>query len=86
MGELLRDGLEVAVPARDRGVDVIAYADLSRQVAAFTARPLQLKAFSTSALILHAVRSETFSSSWDLSVIWDARRSACVVVVPSSTA
>ncbi|MFM9965462.1 MAG: hypothetical protein ACKV2Q_30110 [Planctomycetaceae bacterium] len=28
MGELLRDGLEVAVPARDRGVDLIAFADL----------------------------------------------------------
>src|SRR5436190_22800977 len=48
MGELLRDGLEVAVPARDRGVDLIAYADLSRQVARFAARPLQMKAFTAS--------------------------------------
>ena len=39
MAELLRDGLEVAVPARDRGVDLIAYVDLSQQVACFTARP-----------------------------------------------
>jgi len=46
MGELLRDGLEVAVPARDRGVDLIAYADLSLQVAMFAARPIQMKAFS----------------------------------------
>jgi hypothetical protein len=46
MGELLRDGLEVAVPARDRGIDLIAYADLSRQVARFVARPIQMKAFT----------------------------------------
>jgi hypothetical protein len=26
--EILRDGLEVAVPARDRGIDLIAYSDL----------------------------------------------------------
>lgn len=48
VNELLRDGLEVAVPARDRGVDVIAYVDLSAQVARFSARPIQMKAFSTS--------------------------------------
>lgn len=48
MGELLRDGLEVAVPARDRGIDLIAYADLSRQVARFSARPIQMKAFTVS--------------------------------------
>lgn len=47
-GELLRDGLEVAVPMRDRGVDLIAYADLSRQVARFAARPIQMKAFTAS--------------------------------------
>lgn len=46
MAELLRDGLEVAVPARDRGVDLIVYADLSRQVASFAARPVQMKAFT----------------------------------------
>jgi hypothetical protein len=48
MGELLRDGLEVAIPARDRGVDLIAYADLSLQVAEFAARPIQMKAFTAS--------------------------------------
>ncbi len=47
MGELLRDGLEVAVPARDRGIDLIPYADLSRQVARFAARPIQMKAFTS---------------------------------------
>jgi hypothetical protein len=49
IGELLRDGLEVAVPARDRGVDLVAYADLSRQVARFSSRPIQMKASTISA-------------------------------------
>src|SRR5262245_32215102 len=44
IAELLRDGLEVAVPVRDRGVDLIAYADLSQQVARFASRPIQMKA------------------------------------------
>ncbi len=44
IAELFRDGLEVAIPARDRGVDLIAYADLSRQVARFASRPVQMKA------------------------------------------
>ena len=41
--QLLRAGLEVALPERDRGVDLIAYADLSEQVDRFSARPIQLK-------------------------------------------
>jgi hypothetical protein len=49
IAELLRDGLEVAVPVRDRGVDLIAYADLSQQVARFASRPIQMKASTTSA-------------------------------------
>jgi hypothetical protein len=47
--ELLRDGLEVAVPVRDRGVDLIAYADLSQQVTRFASRPIQMKAATASA-------------------------------------
>jgi hypothetical protein len=44
--ELLRAGLEVALPARDRGIDLIVYADLSTQVSRFIARPIQMKAAS----------------------------------------
>jgi hypothetical protein len=47
--ELLRDGLEVAVPVRDRGFDLIAYADMNRQVARFASRPIQMKAATVSA-------------------------------------
>jgi hypothetical protein len=45
--EILRSGLEVAHPARDRGIDLIAYADLETNVTAFVARPIQMKAAST---------------------------------------
>jgi hypothetical protein len=44
--QLLRDGLDIAVPARDRGIDLIAYADRSSRVKEFTARPIQMKAAS----------------------------------------
>jgi hypothetical protein len=47
IGDLLLAKLEVALPARDRGVDLIAYADLSEQVGAFVARPIQIKVAST---------------------------------------
>src|SRR5690348_14151330 len=45
-GDLLKAGLEVAFPARDRGVDLIAYAELDSQLAKFVARPIQMKAAS----------------------------------------
>lgn len=44
--ELMRAGLEVASPSRDRGVDLIAHADIDRQVGHFVARPIQMKAAS----------------------------------------
>jgi len=47
--ELLRAGLEVALPARDRGVDLIAYVDLGSKVTKFVASPVQMKAASTRA-------------------------------------
>jgi hypothetical protein len=46
VNELLRAGLEVAEPARDRGVDLLVYADLKEQSKTFRAIPLQLKASS----------------------------------------
>jgi hypothetical protein len=46
MTELLQAGLEVAEPLRDRGIDLIAYADIDKQVGRFIARPIQMKAAS----------------------------------------
>ena len=42
--ELLRAGLEVAVPVRDRGIDLIAYADIDERLTQFAACPIQMKA------------------------------------------
>ena len=44
--ELLRAGLEVAFPLRDRGIDLIAYADKGQGVQTFVAKPIQMKAAS----------------------------------------
>ena len=43
ISQLTKDGLEVALPVRDRGVDMIAYADLDEQNGQFVACPIQLK-------------------------------------------
>src|SRR5579859_5329861 len=42
--ELMRAGIEVARPERDRGIDLIAYVDLDERVGDFTACPIQMKA------------------------------------------
>lgn len=42
--ELLRAGIEVARPERDRGVDLIAYIDLDMRIKNFVACPIQMKA------------------------------------------
>jgi hypothetical protein len=59
VSELLRAGLEVAVPARDRGIDLIAYLDVGGALGApgevalpfgvdsFVAKPIQMKAASS---------------------------------------
>jgi hypothetical protein len=51
--ELLRDELEVALPVRDRGIDLIAYADLSSTVARYVARPIQMKAAWAQSFSIH---------------------------------
>lgn len=44
VSQLVRDGLEVARPERDRGVDLIAYLDLDEAGGGFVAVPIQMKA------------------------------------------
>ena len=46
VNELLQANLEVAIPLRDRGIDLIAFADLYTHVQSFIARPIQMKAAS----------------------------------------
>ncbi len=50
--ELLRDDLEVALPVRDRGIDLIAYADLISATATYAARPIQMKAAWTNSFVI----------------------------------
>jgi hypothetical protein len=42
--ELLRANLEVAIPIRDRGIDLIAYADVDERLQSFVSCPIQMKA------------------------------------------
>jgi hypothetical protein len=42
--ELMRDNVEVAVPLRDRGIDLIAYLDIADGLQSYVARPIQMKA------------------------------------------
>jgi hypothetical protein len=42
--QLLRSGVEVAKPERDRGIDLIAYIDLDKRARKFIACPIQMKA------------------------------------------
>jgi hypothetical protein len=41
---LLRSGIEVARPERDRGIDLIAYVDKDARIGTFVACPIQMKA------------------------------------------
>ena len=43
---LLKAGLEVAFPARDHGIDLIAYSDRNLQLGRFVAMPIPMKAAS----------------------------------------
>jgi hypothetical protein len=47
--ELLRAGIEVALPLRDRGVDLVAYLDSDLELGRFVGRPVQLKAATDAA-------------------------------------
>ncbi|HWL95028.1 MAG TPA: hypothetical protein VNT79_16025 [Phycisphaerae bacterium] len=59
--DLLAVGLEVAIPERDRGIDLIAYVDLKASNRSFVARPIQLKA-ATSAYFQIDQKYERFSN------------------------
>jgi hypothetical protein len=49
---LVRDGLEVAKPERDHGVDLVAYLDLDETGGGFVACPIQMKAASAASFSL----------------------------------
>lgn len=47
--ELMLAGIEVALPVRDRGIDLVAYIDLAADNSSFLAVPIQMKAASRTA-------------------------------------
>ena len=47
---LLRDCVEVAIPMRDKGIDLVAYFCVGARSSRFVAVPIQMKAASTSSL------------------------------------
>jgi hypothetical protein len=51
--ELMRAGIEVARPERDRGIDLIAYLDRDKRARRFIARPIQMKAASRARFSLY---------------------------------
>jgi hypothetical protein len=63
---VVSDGLEVARPERDRGVDLIAYLDLD-EARRFVACPIQMKAATTASFSLFskydALRNSCSSTS-----------------------
>src|SRR5690348_6901400 len=53
VNELLAAGLEVALPLRDHGIDLIAYVDKGEQVTEFHGCPIQMKAASSHAFSIN---------------------------------
>jgi hypothetical protein len=70
ISDLLQAGLEVALPLRDRGVDLIAYLDLESRASSFIARPIQMKASSSQAFSVSAkyskIRDLMLAFVWNL--------------------
>ena len=69
--ELLVAGLEVAMPLRDRGVDLIAYVDLAEVASKFAAVPIQMKAASKRAFSIDTKYAKI--SNLVLVYIWGLR-------------
>ena len=69
--ELLMANLEVAIPERDRGIDLIAYVDLVSEASTFAAVPIQMKAASTRAFSMD--RKYAKISNLILAFVWNLR-------------
>jgi len=53
VAQLLQAGIEVAMPLRDRGVDLLCYREIDEQSGIFRALPIQLKAASRRSFGIH---------------------------------
>ncbi len=75
--EILRAGLEVALPLRDRGIDLIAYADTGNGVLTFAAKPIQMKAASGQSFSID--RKYDVFPNLILAFVWNVADAANVV-------
>lgn len=100
VSELLRSGIEVARPERDRGVDLIAYLDKDLEQGRFTAVPMQMKASQGTSISVSdkfgnvASRAHTnedrftlrvFSRCWFVSDPWRVRWSQATCTIQAGT-
>ncbi|SFI02984.1 hypothetical protein SAMN04515618_10889 [Collimonas sp. OK307] len=69
--ELLVAGLEVALPLRDRGIDLVAYVDLAAVVSRFAAVPIQMKVASTRAFSIDTKYAKI--SNLVIAYVWGLR-------------
>ncbi len=69
--ELLMAELEVAIPQRDRGIDLIAYVELASVTSTFAAVPIQMKASSMRAFSLDSKYARI--SNLILAFVWGVR-------------
>lgn len=76
-GELLRSGIEVALPIRDRGIDLIAYIDIDKRVDTFISCPIQMKAASATSFSIdrkyEKVRNLLIVYVWHLADLSETR-------------
>ncbi len=68
INELVSNGIEVAQPIRDRGIDLIAYLDRDKKTGRFTAVPIQMKAASSRSFTIDKKYAKT--SNLIIAYVW----------------
>jgi hypothetical protein len=78
VNDLLLSGVEVATPARDRGVDLIAYLDLVEQGGRFSAVPIQIKTATRESFVIDAKYAKF--ANLIIAFVWGIERPETAVV------
>jgi len=73
IAQLVAAGIEVALPIRDRGVDLIVYAELAEYTKRFSAVPIQMKAASKASFGIN--RKYERITNLILTYVWGVRQS-----------
>lgn len=78
INQLLAAGVEVAVPVRDHGVDLVAYLDVESIAEGYSARPIQIKSSSSQSFSIDKKYAKF--PHLILAYIWNLRSKDKVVV------